>query len=221
MLTATDIDVTSLQILTDIVNTNIPTQLSFPRLKQLEMIDGGGVDGPDYCDGLLKAILGASPSLTKLKLWGMGHGGGTMSEIDLVAEQLESLVIFNSAELFSAIPNDLLQHCAHLNKLSVNCNDLSLLSQILRHLSSSSLIKLTFYLLDGTLEALLPDERQAIDSILFLPPLRNLTSLKLYADAPEDFPGDEVESLDEAEDVRSIWMAGWKEKGIAIEFIEV
>ena len=199
---------------------NIPIQLSFPRLKRLEMTDGGGEDGQDFHDGLLRAILGGRPSLTKLKLWGMGHGGGTLSEIDLVAEQLESLTIFNLAELLSAVPNDLLQHCTRLKKLSLDLDDLSLLSQILRHLPSSSLIKLAFDVPHGTLEALLPDERHAIDSILFLPPLKNLKSLELFAHRSEQFPQDGVESLEEAERETSTWMAGWKTKGVLIEFVE-
>ena len=140
------------------------------------MTDDHSRNGPDYHDGLLRAILGgAGPSLIALTLNEFMHGDRTLWEIDLIAPHLKSLIISPVEGFEFPLRTTLLQQCAQLRKLHLDLNfSDSFLGEILRHLPSASLVEFkNSCTKDYNGPFILPNSRQ-VDSTLAIPQLANV-----------------------------------------------
>lgn len=101
------IDITSLCIHSDLETAQFSAQLFFPQLQRLTMSDISRGDGPDWHAGVLRAILvGVGPSFKALALRELEHSDRTLLEIDLVAQQLESLEISSPYGTLFILPED-------------------------------------------------------------------------------------------------------------------
>ena len=219
MLTITCADLTTLVIKANFEPAPIHIEFSFPQLQQLSIADNWSELGEGYHGQLLSGILvGAGPALTALTLSGTSLEERDFSEIDLVAHQLKTLIISTAEGSLLPPPEEFLQHCDHIETLKLDLAGLSRLFDILSFLPAPSLVNLQFYIYQNYEEEISPEDRQEIDSILSLPHLANLKSLRLVTlrdpNGPE-FPDDPSEAEDEVCE----WALGWEEKGVMINVI--